>query len=219
MARPLSLLLGLWLLVSSAQAADTFIVKRVVDGDTLLLANGVRVRLIGIDTPEVHPSEKMERDSGGSKQREAVIRKLGERSARFVREIIEGRRVTLDYDQASAAHHHKDRYGRTLAYVHFEPPPCEKLELWVADSVCELDSYDEGFLNALILEAGYASVYTRFPFQYADQFRRLEAEARRDKRGLWRPEPRETRGSPDTESASAKKEPAGPTRLTWAQPH
>ena len=34
-----------------------FVVKRAVDGDTLLLTNGNRVRLIGVDTPETkHPN-------------------------------------------------------------------------------------------------------------------------------------------------------------------
>jgi micrococcal nuclease len=35
---------------------DFEVVERVVDGDTLLLASGERVRLIGVDTPETkHP--------------------------------------------------------------------------------------------------------------------------------------------------------------------
>src|SRR5690606_19888548 len=33
---------------------DTAKVKRVVDGDTFETADGDRVRLIGVDTPEVH---------------------------------------------------------------------------------------------------------------------------------------------------------------------
>ena len=36
----------------SVSHAETFKVKRVIDGDTLLLTNGERVRLIGVDTPE-----------------------------------------------------------------------------------------------------------------------------------------------------------------------
>ncbi|MDD5596096.1 MAG: hypothetical protein PHY94_07650, partial [Candidatus Omnitrophica bacterium] len=35
---------------------SNIIVKRAVDGDTLVLENGERVRLIGIDTPELHES-------------------------------------------------------------------------------------------------------------------------------------------------------------------
>ncbi len=33
--------------------ADTVLVQRVVDGDTILLAGGERVRYVGIDAPEV----------------------------------------------------------------------------------------------------------------------------------------------------------------------
>jgi len=35
-----------------AQAQEFVRVKRVVDGDTLVLQTGERVRLIGVDTPE-----------------------------------------------------------------------------------------------------------------------------------------------------------------------
>lgn len=218
MARPLPFLLGLWLFVSSAQAADPLVVQRVVDGDTLLLTDGTRVRLIGVDTPEVHPSSKLDRDAGGSRQRAAAIRTLGKRSSTFVKEIIEGRTVTLVYDQANAARRNLDRYGRTLAYVRFKPAPCDELELWVADDACACDSYEEGFLNALIVEAGYGSAFTRYPFRHADRFRRLEAEARREKRGLWRPEPRDARGTPAWESASVGKEQAGAWNVSWALP-
>jgi len=38
--------------LSVAQAQDWVRVKRVVDGDTLVLQTGERVRLIGVDTPE-----------------------------------------------------------------------------------------------------------------------------------------------------------------------
>ena len=49
----------------SLLAADyqTAWVKRVVDGDRVLLMNGERVRLIGVDTPEVHESRKLYRDA------------------------------------------------------------------------------------------------------------------------------------------------------------
>ena len=47
-----------------AQAGDqasTRTVERVIDGDTLVLDGGERVRLIGVDTPEtVHPSKPVE---------------------------------------------------------------------------------------------------------------------------------------------------------------
>ena len=42
--------------------AQTYKVERVIDGDTLLLTNGERIRLIGVDTPETkHPEKPVER--------------------------------------------------------------------------------------------------------------------------------------------------------------
>ena len=49
-------------LFHSLSDAETSRVKRVIDGDTLLLTNGERVRLIGVDTPETkHPKKPVER--------------------------------------------------------------------------------------------------------------------------------------------------------------
>ncbi len=47
---------------------NDILVKRAVDGDTLVLGSGERVRLIGIDTPEIHDSKKLYRDSQRSGQ-------------------------------------------------------------------------------------------------------------------------------------------------------
>jgi hypothetical protein len=51
-------ILGVGLVASGpAQPPVTYPVARVVDGDTLTLANGERVRLVQIDTPEVGTGE------------------------------------------------------------------------------------------------------------------------------------------------------------------
>ena len=77
-------------------------VERVIDGDTILLDGGERVRLIGVDTPEtVHPSKPVEY--------------FGKEASAFTRSMAEGKRVRLEYDWQR-----QDRYGRTLAYVFLE---------------------------------------------------------------------------------------------------
>lgn len=79
-------------------------VAAVVDGDTLRLETGVRVRLIGVDTPEtVHPSKPVEA--------------YGKEASAFTRKHLEGEGIRLAYDQANAATRHRDKYGRLLAYV------------------------------------------------------------------------------------------------------
>jgi endonuclease YncB( thermonuclease family) len=114
---------------------------------------------------------------------------LGKRATAFVRELVEGRPVRLEFDEAFQVRKHQDRYGRTLAYVYFTPLPCDELEPLVAEQVCESDLFDRGFLNGLILWAGYATAYTRYPFKQMEQFRAWERDAREKSRGLWKPEP------------------------------
>jgi micrococcal nuclease len=75
---------------------------RVVDGDTLKLTDGTRVRLIGIDTPEVaHPGSPGDECFGPQATRETErLLHPGDRL-----------RLVLDAD-------HYDQYGRLLAYVY-----------------------------------------------------------------------------------------------------
>jgi micrococcal nuclease len=77
-------------------------VVRVVDGDTIELDGGEKVRLIGVDTPEtVHPNKPVER--------------FGKEASSFTRRTVEGKRVRLEYDPGPSR---LDKYGRTLAYVY-----------------------------------------------------------------------------------------------------
>ena len=190
MTKPLSsLCLALFLIASPLSGNDpAVVVSRVVDGDTLVLSDGRRVRLIGVDTPEHHPSAKLRRDAARTQRDAAVIREAGKRATRFVRAIIEGREARIELDPVNKVRGHRDRYGRVLAYVRFKPVDCGELSPLVAEEVCGAVPYEEGFLNALILYAGYAHAYTRFPFKHLEEFRRLEREAREEGRGLWKEE-------------------------------
>jgi micrococcal nuclease len=76
------------------------VVARVVDGDTIVLRGGERVRYIGMDTPEsVEPGTPVQ----------CYAKAAGRENER----LVEGRRVLLRYDAER-----RDRYGRTLAYVY-----------------------------------------------------------------------------------------------------
>jgi micrococcal nuclease len=140
---------------------DDILVVRVVDGDTLKLENGERVRLIGIDTPETHESVKLYRDSKKSGQDIKTIQALGRRSYKFTRQLVEGKRVRLEFDLEK-----HDRYKRLLAYVYLK---------------------DGTFVNAEIIRQGYASLMTYPPnVKYVDTFKQLYKEARENVRGLWK---------------------------------
>ncbi len=163
-------------------------VQRVVDGDTLKLSNGESVRLVGVDTEEVHYTNKLYRDAERTHRDIETIRLLGKQASSFTKALVQGKRVALEFEPSNRVRGHRDPYERLLAYVYFDPPPCDELPDWVAADICELDFYEEGHLNALIIEAGYGYAYTRFPFSKMETFRKLEKEAQENERGLWRPE-------------------------------
>ncbi len=73
-------------------------VQRVVDGDTLILSSGERIRLVGINTPEIGAHA----EAGGAEALE------------FVSSLLPpGTQVGINVDDLRP----KDKYGRTLAVV------------------------------------------------------------------------------------------------------
>jgi len=97
----LVLVLVLAVLAGSADARPTAVgrVARVIDGDTIVLADGAHVRLLQIDTPEPGTSECYSRAAGRDLRRMLPV----------------GSVVTLETDPALDQ---VDRYGRLLRYVH-----------------------------------------------------------------------------------------------------
>lgn len=84
---------------------------------------------------------------------------FGIEASNFTKARLLGKNVLLAFDWDL-----RDRYGRILCYIYTE------------DGVCH---------NAALIREGYAHAYTRFTFQFMEEFRELEREAREQKRGLW----------------------------------
>lgn len=82
-----------------------YLVQNVIDGDTILLANGEKVRYIGIDAPETmkKTGEKWQYDP----------EQFGDEAKEFNRVLVFRKKVSLEYDKEK-----RDRYGRLLAYVY-----------------------------------------------------------------------------------------------------
>jgi micrococcal nuclease len=70
----------------------------VVDGDTLALLDGTRIRLLLVDTPETTQGKN---DCYGQEAKAFTVARVA------------GKTLSLTYDEASCT----DRFGRTLAYV------------------------------------------------------------------------------------------------------
>ncbi len=112
----------------------TYRVERVVDGDTLLLANRARIRLQGVDTPE-------------TKKPDHPVEPFGPEAAEFTRRFIaEGSgTVRLQFDRERV-----DKYGRFLAYV------------WVGDRMLNEELVRAGLATAETGFRYSATMKTRF---------------------------------------------------------
>lgn len=75
----------------------TAIVDQVIDGDTIVLDDGTRVRYLMVDTPEI---------TNGKNDC------FGENARQYNSDLVLGKEVTLDYDVECT-----DRFDRLLAYV------------------------------------------------------------------------------------------------------
>lgn len=140
---------------------NKILVTKIVDGDTLNLENGDKVRLIGIDTPESKVNAKLRRDSKHTGKDYRTITAMGREAARFTENIAGGKYVKLEFDVQR-----RDRYNRLLAYVYLP---------------------DGKMLNAEIIRAGYAQTMTVPPnVAHEDMFLQLQKEARENNRGLWK---------------------------------
>ncbi len=96
----------------------TFLVARIVDGDTIGLANGETVRLVGIDTPEGGQCGSL-------------------KAAENLTGLILGERVRLTESDED-----RDRYGRLLRYVNLGPLDAGLRQIKDGYAVARYDSRD-----------------------------------------------------------------------------
>ncbi len=145
------------------QAARAYRVARVIDGQTLQLETGAKVRLIGALPPFPRRWRAFDRSS------------LSAKAKRALQEIVRGRRVKL-----AVTGRPKDRYGRLLAHV------------WVLEETKAASGRAQKAQNMIwvqgeLIRQGLARVYS-FPDNRAcvRQLLDLEARARRNRLGIWR---------------------------------
>lgn len=129
--------------------------------------NVVKVtRAVDGDTIEVTYNGKEEKvrligvDTPETKHPTKPVEPYGPEASAFTKKTLEGKKVRLEFDVQE-----RDKYGRLLAYLYLE---------------------DGTFFNAELLRQGFAQVLTVPPnVRHADEFVKLQREAREAKRGLW----------------------------------
>lgn len=86
-------------------SATYYYCSYVIDGDTIIViidGKNEKVRLIGVDTPEVNSPYTKEEP-------------FGREASAFTKHIAEKKKVQLEYGRQK-----RDKYGRLLAYVYLE---------------------------------------------------------------------------------------------------
>lgn len=97
---------------------DSVKVTRVIDGDTIEIEGGERVRYIGIDTPETVDPRK-------------PVQCFGVEASKKNKELVEGQKVRLEKDVTD-----RDKYNRLLRYV------------WAGDTFVNLELVKQGFAQS-----------------------------------------------------------------------
>jgi micrococcal nuclease len=139
-------------------ASEWYPVAKVVDGDTIDVLVGsstVRVRLIGLDTPEVVDPRK-------------PVQCFGKEASEKMKEIFESSPARLEIDSSQGMY---DKYARLLAYV-FVPDETNKPEGALVNRYMIAEGY------------GHEYTYD-IPYKYMDDFKSAEREAREKQKGLW----------------------------------
>lgn len=145
-------------------------VVRAIDGDTLDIdlpdhgADATRVRLLGIDCPEI-----------GHAAGEADAY-FGRDAADYAGTQFTGRRIRIVLDPTRPV---RDKHGRLLAYVYF------------SDGIDPLDARDAISLNQQLIDRGLAYADWRFEHVHELRFERAERRAMREKIGMWKEHARE----------------------------
>ena len=138
---------------------DTIDVERLDGEKSFNMDKIVRVRLIGINTPELVDSRR-------------PIECFGREASEYMKDLVEGRVAALETDDSQGL---VDKYGRVLAYVYIKESGIQNNNIL--------------FINEEAIKKGYAYEYTYgTPYRYQSDFKFAETFAKQKYVGLWSPE-------------------------------
>jgi micrococcal nuclease len=142
------------------ELADTFgleevLVSRVVDGDTVELKDGRKVRFIGVNTPESTTRTE----------------EYGKEASNYTTEKLEGKTVWLQKDVSET-----DRYNRSLRLVWLEIPKDDMDEEEIRTKMFNADLVLNGYAEP--------STYNP-DVKYSEYFMKFARKARENETGLW----------------------------------
>ena len=157
----------MYLEVNSTFMINNFcILKKVVDGDGLILKNVLNnseeeIRFLGIDAPESKQCRKLIQDERETHLPTQLLLMLGRLSLNFLIELIPpGTKLTVKTESKDSS----DIYGRTLAYVYLPDGRC---------------------VNEILISEGYAKPYSRYYCSELTNYQVLNMKAKKERKGLY----------------------------------
>lgn len=148
-------------LFNFSKKQEEALVVKVVASDLIVLEDGRRVRLIGVESAGVAPHKYVKYDDKGRviEEPEEPTISLQEQALTYAQELLENKKVRLEYDVDAG-----DTHGYLNAYVYLA---------------------DGRMANVELLRMGFVKLRIIPPnVRYEDKFRAAYQEAKKEKRGL-----------------------------------
>ncbi|MBI4281788.1 thermonuclease family protein [Candidatus Uhrbacteria bacterium] len=136
---------------SSIQQDDTVLVTRVVDGDTIEIEGGEKVRYIGMNTPEsVDPRR--------------AVQCFGKEASAYNKKLVLGKRVRLEPDVED-----RDKYHRLLRYV------------WLGDTMINEQLVTDGYAQTMTITPNvkYVDLFKQAQTEAREEQRGLWAKCKK----------------------------------------
>lgn len=174
---------------SSGQVLVKKHIKRVLDGNTLELTSGERVRLLGVGAPALENETHAKQQAKKLGLDPGRFTKYGKKSKGFLGQLVSKKEIFLVFDSVDPTADHKDSGGKVLAYVYGKARRDNYVgfaqSLWDRSYEKLSDGMNHLNVNATMVQTGYGFVDTSYPFERRKEFEKLEKQAQQAKQGFW----------------------------------
>lgn len=177
----------LFLTTGFSQAAvpetESVTIQRVMDGDTFRLSNGQKLKLAGINAPELHDTPKLPQEARRFHKEVWAFRSLSDQAERLAQRLVKetNKEIWIESDTQGI-----DDEGNLLGYVYIPITKLDPEMVVDGEVIMKQDGRYHVLLNAYLLKIGLAELTpSTLDSKYQNLFSRLEAEAKKQKKGLW----------------------------------
>lgn len=135
-------------------SSGVFVVREIKAADRIILTNGKTVRLVGIEAMESRPSERAKQQAAKWNISTEKVNILGTFANAYVKNFIKGKPVLIEFDLKK-----ENKNGQWNGYLFFKAPKDTVDSDFAKGVIVEKGKGQKYiFLNALLLDQGYASL-------------------------------------------------------------